>query len=229
MASEKVVSAANGGERQAGGPMAGLAYYSDQYLKSTESRVSKIEGARVLLENTIFFPATSSEPQDSGTIAGQKISDVKKAGSDVWHVLQEAPRFKEGDMVRLELDWETRFLAMRLHSALHLFAGVFETKFGDRAVAGTVGERDATIVFKKKLERSAIDEALKAANDLITTGADIVPRWDEKLPGFRWVAIGTFPPIPCGGLHVKNAREIGPIHVSSEQFDGSRHKVVLSV
>jgi hypothetical protein len=33
----------------------------------------------------------------------------------------------------------------------------------------------------------------------------------NKRKSFRWCAVKDYPPIPCGGLHVKNANEIGEL------------------
>ncbi len=118
--------------------MTELIYYQDQYKKEIEAKVVKIEGNKILLDKTIFIPQTSTEPGDFGKINNMKIAGSKKDGKDIWHIIPKQIPFKEGDIVKLELDWNKRWLAMRLHSALHLLAGPFDKNFGKRAVAGAI-------------------------------------------------------------------------------------------
>jgi len=42
--------------------MTEMLFYEDAYLKEHQTIVIKIEGSRVLLEESIFFPQTSTEP-----------------------------------------------------------------------------------------------------------------------------------------------------------------------
>jgi len=64
---------------------------------------------------------------------------------------------KVGDKVKLTLDWKHRFNTMRLHAALHLLAGVFDSKFKERAVAGVVKPGNATLVFKHEIPDEIIN------------------------------------------------------------------------
>ena len=49
---------------------------------------------------------------------------------------------------------------MKLHAALHLLAGVFDSKFKERAVAGVVKPKNAYLVFKHEIS----DEIIKTGN-----------------------------------------------------------------
>lgn len=98
----------------------------------------KVERNKILLDKTIFIPQTNTEPGDFGKIQNIKIAGSKKEGEEIWHIIPQDNYFKPGDKVKLTLDWEYRFNAMRLHSALHLLAGVFDSKFKEGAVAGVV-------------------------------------------------------------------------------------------
>jgi alanyl-tRNA synthetase len=204
-------------------------YYKDAYLNSHKSRISKIEENRILLEETIFFPQTSTEPGDMGRIGGYKIAGLKKAADDIWHLLNGVPPFREGDLVDLELDWDRRYKAMRLHSALHLWAGVFEVRFNERAVAGVVKSDVAHLVFKHVLTDDVIREALEQANRDILTGLEIKTYDDKVKQGFKWCRVGDYVPIPCGGLHVKDTKEIGRLVCGHRLVEGQKQKLELMV
>ena len=209
--------------------MTELIYYRDQYKKEIEAKVVRIEGNKVLLDKTIFIPQTGTEPGDFGKIDNMKIAGSKKDGGDVWHIIPKQIPFRVGDVVKLELDWKSRINAMRLHSALHLTAGVFDSKFGERAVAGVVKSNSAHLVFKHEISDDAIEQAVERANADVKSGLEIKTYWDEKREGFRWCEIGSYPPIPCGGLHVRNTNEIGEISLVGKESDKGKQKITIGV
>jgi Ser-tRNA(Ala) deacylase AlaX len=209
--------------------MTELIYYQNQYQKEAEAKVMQIEGHKILLDKTIFIPASNTEPGDLGTINGLAIEGSQKEGDNIWHAILESMDFKVGDMVRLELDWGKRLMAMRLHSALHLLAGPFDKDFGQRAVAGAIKDSKAYLVFKDKVDDGIIDKAIEQANRDIENGLEIKSYWDEKRAGFRWTQVGDYPAIPDGGLHVKNTKEISRIVLSSGAIDQGRQKVEITI
>jgi len=118
---------------------------------------------------------------------------------------------------------------MKLHSALHLLAGVFDSKFKERAVAGVVKPKNAYLVFKHEIPDETISQAIKQANADIESGAPIKNYWDEKRKGFRWCVVKDYPPIPCGGLHVKNTNEIGEITLLAKESEQGTQKITIAV
>lgn len=209
--------------------MAELLYYQDQYKTESDAKVIKVEGNKILLDKTIFIPQTNTELGDFGKVQDIKIAGSKKEGDEVWHILSQYNPFKVGDKVKLTLDWKYRLNAIRLHSALHLLAGVFDSKFKERAVAGVVKPKNAYLVFKHEFPDEMIKQAIKQANTDIKSGAEIKTYWDEKRKGFRWCAIKDYPPIPCGGLHVKNAKEIGVITLVVKEIEQGNQKITIAI
>lgn len=202
-------------------------FIENHYMSEHQAKVEKIDGKRVLLNETIFFPATSTEPGDIGKINGIKLAGLKREGGDIWHILIKDPNFNEGDTVRLEINWNKRYNMMKLHSALHHWASILDTNFNERAVAGVVKSKEAYLVFKHRLSQEIIDKSLKLAADDIQSGIEIKTRPDETRHGFRWCQVGDYNPIPCGGLHVKNTNEIGKISIVKEEADGNKHKISI--
>ncbi len=199
--------------------MTELIYYQDQYKKELEANIVKVEGNRIVLDKTIFIPQTNTEPGDYGKINNMKIAGSKKEGNVVWHVFPKAIPFKEGDIAKLELDWNKRIIGMKLHSALHLLAGPFDKDFGKRPVAGAIKGSEAYLVFKEEVSEEIINKALEQANKDIESGLEIKSYWDEKREGFRWTQVGDYIPIPDGGLHVKNTKEIGKINLVGKRWN----------
>ena len=209
--------------------MTELVYYQDQYKKEIEAKVIEIEGNKILLDKTIFIPQTNTEPGDYGKINNLKIAGSKKEGNDVWHIIPKKIPFQIGDTVKLELDWNKRILAIKLHSALHLLAGPFDNNFGKRAVAGAIKGKQSYLVFKEEITDEIINNALEQANKDIENNLEIKNYWDEKRKGFRWTQVGNYSPIPDGGLHVKNTKEIGKIKLISNETEQGKQKITISI
>lgn len=206
-----------------------MLFYKDAYLKEHQTKVIKIEGNKVLLKETVFFPQTSTEPGDVGKINDNKVVGLKREGEEIWHMLNKPPAFKEGNTVNLLVDWNKRYKMMRLHSALHLWAGVFDLQFKERAVAGVVKSKSAYLVFKHELADEIIKKALEQAKKDIQDGLEIKTYEDEKKKGFRWCRVGSYIPIPCGGVHIKNTKEIGELILKEKIIEAGRQKLTFQI
>jgi len=209
--------------------MTKMYFYEDSYRKEIQTKVLKIEGNRSLLEEMIFFPQTSTEPGDAGKINELKVVGLKKEGEKIWHILKKPPTFSEGDIINLQIDWSKRCKMMKLHSALHLLAGGFDSYFKERAVAGVVKSNSAYLVFKRPLKDEVIKKAFETANKNIEEGLEIKTYEDEKRKGFRWRKIGDYSPIPYGGLHLKNTKEIEKIVFKEKVVEAGREKITFEV
>lgn len=204
-----------------------LIYYQDQYKTEIDAEVIKVDGNKVLLDKTVFIPQTNTEPGDFGKIDDVKIAGSQKQGDDVWHIIPQNNPFEVGGKVKLKLDWKNRLKAMKFHSALHLLAGVFDSKFQQRAIAGVVKSKNAYLVFENEIQDKIIQQAIEQANNDIKLGREIKTYWDEKKKGFRWCAIKDYHPIPCGGLHVKNTKEIEGIRIAETKIEEGNQKIFI--
>ena len=66
-------------------------FRQDAYLKDADATVTAVEERGVRLDRTIFYPTGGGQPHDTGTVAwdgaSATVSDVRKEGTLVWHVL----------------------------------------------------------------------------------------------------------------------------------------------
>lgn len=118
---------------------------------------------------------------------------------------------------------------MRLHSALHLLAGPFDKNLGKRPVAGAIKGNQAYLVFKEEIPNEIINKAIEQANKDLEEGPEIKSYWDEKQEGFRWTQVEDYFPIPDGGLHVRNTKEIGKIKLIEKGLEEGKQKVTISL
>jgi misacylated tRNA(Ala) deacylase len=147
-----------------------------------------------------------------------------------------------GDAVTLELDWERRYRLMRMHTALHLLSVVFPFP----VTGGSVGEDKGRLDFDMPDVPGNLDELEVRLNAMVAGNHTVASEWitDEQMaanPGLiktmkvkppmgqgrvRLVRIGDVDLQPCGGTHVANTSEIGPLKLGKIEKKGAQNRRV---
>mgnify|MGYP005840762897 CR=1 FL=1 len=228
--------------------MTELLYQTDSYLKEFEARVTAVDGKRVALDRTAFYPAGGGQPSDIGTLSwdgGQaQVVEARKEGDTVWHVLEGEPP-AAGTPVKGFLDWERRYQLMRTHTALHILCGVIWRDYGASVTGGNMEPLKArmdfelehmTTDFAEEVERK-INEEVAAARPV---RGSILPREEAfQIPDLIRTKINLLPPAiqqvrvveiegldlqADGGTHVANTKEVGRIRVVGHTSKGRINK-----
>ncbi len=225
--------------------MAGtLLYLRDAYLTRFTATVTAVEGTRVALDQTAFYPTGGGQPHDTGRLATAEVTDVRKQDEEVWHTL-DGPVPAVGEQVEGELDWGRRHALMRTHTALHVLCGVIWNEWG-RAVTGgnmeplsarmdfefdplpesfgqTIEERvNAELAAARSVSieflprRSAVND-----EDLIRTKVNMIP---ESVTEIRVVNIVGLDRQADGGTHVRSTDEVGRVRVVKTESKGKANK-----
>ena len=70
-------------------------YHTDAYLKEFDAAVTAVDGNKVALDRTAFYPGGGGQPNDVGTLTvGNQtwnVIKVSKQGADIWHELDREP------------------------------------------------------------------------------------------------------------------------------------------
>jgi alanyl-tRNA synthetase len=188
-------------------------YYEDAYLKEAKAKVLEIKENALLLNQTIFYPTGGGQPHDKGTISGITVLDVyKDEEGNVWHVVEDASKFKVGDEVELKIDWDYRYKLMRIHSAMHLLDHVLNEVLGkgNWRIAGSglsyeKGRYD--VEYPENLNKYK-EKMIELFNKYVDEGGEMKIWWEGET---RLTQIRDFEILPCGGTHVKDIKEIGHI------------------
>lgn len=198
--------------------------------------VEEKKSAYVALDMTIFHPRSGGQPSDQGTIQGTSFRiDVKRAmlQSGVIVHYGKVEGKPDAGPVACTIDWPNRFLMMRRHTAAHLLDYCLATVRSSRVETTDSWLGDDPYVGYGGVAPSSSDleRIQEVANSLIQRGLNVeiktLDRADaERLiadaPNFarlpksdrlRIVTIEGQLPIPCGGTHVRNLREIGGLKV----------------
>ncbi len=225
-------------------PATELLYLSDAYLRDFEASVVAVDGDRVALDRTAFYPTGGGQPHDTGTLAGASVTAARKEGDLVWHTLaDEVP--SEGAVVHGDVDWDRRHALMRTHTALHVLCGVIWNRWGTAVTGGNMEPLAARMDFEfdplpegfgsevedlvnqelaaaRPIEVSFLPrpEAL-ADEDLIRTKVNLIP---ESVTEIRVVDIVGLDKQADGGTHVHSTDEVGRIEVVKTESKGKGNK-----
>jgi misacylated tRNA(Ala) deacylase len=229
-------------------------FREDSYAKSCDAEVLGVNDlGGIILDRTVFYPAGGGQPGDTGALLRADGTSIPIATtvyendrSTIVHVPDSGASVVEpGDKVQCVLDWERRYAHMRVHTALHLLCATLPYPVTGGSIGEGQGRLDFDIpdagldkdVLSSELTRLAdrelpvvmswiADAELEAKPDLVRTMAVKPPTGSGKV---RMIAVGDVDFQPCGGTHVANTREIGPVRVSKIEKKGAQNRRVRIV
>lgn len=230
-----------------------LLYYTDSYLDEFDSEVVAVdeEAHAVALAETAFFPTGGGQPHDTGALefdgSSAAVIDAAK-GKDglVWHTLAPdalLPSITKG--VHGAIDWERRYLLMRIHTAQHILNGVIWLDHGALVTGAhmipgegrldfelaSMSQEFARAVEARVNEQVALDLPVRilflpraeADRDpsLLRLKADRIPRSVDPL---RVIDIVGLDRQADGGTHVASTGEVGHVCVVKAESKGKSNK-----
>jgi misacylated tRNA(Ala) deacylase len=221
-----------------------LLYLRDAQLRSFDATVTAVDGDRVALDRTAFYPTGGGQPHDTGELGDLDVTDVRKEGDDVWHTI-EGGSLAVGQAVHGEVDWERRRALMRTHTALHVLCGVIWNEWRVPVTGGNMEPLSARMDFEfdplpsgfgPRIEELvnaelAADRPIEVSflprdvavldDDLIRTKVSLIP---ESVPEVRVVDIVGLDKQADGGTHVASTAEVGRIRVTKTESKGKGNK-----
>lgn len=234
-----------------------LTYMEQQYVFEANSKVLEVIPnyrealTAVVLNHTILYPQGGGQPCDHGSLVGAAgtfdVQDVRFVDGVVYHMGQfSLGSFAPGETVTVTVDAVRRHLHSRLHTAGHLIDEAVRnlgydwmpTKgihmLGQAAVEydGTVAD-DAAQRIESELNHlieSGFETWAKTVtrDELLQLAHFVLPNLPANKP-IRVVAVWGEKGIPCGGTHVKNIREIGPVTIRYAKGKGGQIKVAYEL
>lgn len=223
-------------------------YETDAYVRDFEAVVLAVDGQRVLLDRTAFFPGGGGQPCDKGGLIHHGIvrgvSEVRRRDGAIWHTVM-GPVLPEGSLVLGHIDWQRRYALMRTHTALHMLSAVVFKDYGKQVTGGDMQplsgrldfdmehlDLDLANAIERRLNEEvaaarpvkiailAREEAFKIP-DLIRTKVNLLPPGIQHV---RTVEIVGLDLQADGGTHVANTREVGPVKLVGYESKGRRNK-----
>ena len=229
-------------------------YREEPYRQHNEARIERVEPGGIVLDRTVFYARGGGQAGDGGDLelAGGgrlEIADTVKGTTpgEVLHVPapgQEAllASLAPGAAVTARIDWAKRHRHMRFHTATHLLCALVPFQTNGCSITRDYARLDFDMVEpldKEALEQGLArfvegahevrtvwitDEELDAKPELVRTMSVKPPRGVGRV---RLLEIDGVDLQPCGGTHVANTREIGPVRVVKIEKKSARTRRVV--
>ena len=227
-----------------------LLFRDDAYLQSSPALIIAVEAGQVHLDRTVFYPLGGGQPGDRGTLRTAdgrifQVTDTRKgeAPNSVAHVIPgDAAALTVGTAVTAMLDWDYRYRLMRMHTCMHLLCAVIP----GAVTGGQISDGKARLDFDVPGDSLDKDEITARINALSLEGHGVEPRWisDDELAAKPELVrtMSVKPPTdagrvrlldiigidlqPCGGTHVRDTSEIGPVVVTKIENKGRQNRRV---
>ena len=222
-------------------------FREDSYQRQCNAAVIAVNEDGIVLDRTVFYPEGGGQPGDSGTLKfadGREIiiANTRKADEGITHVpLEGALAPTVGDAVTAEIDWERRYLHMRIHTALHVLCAHVEGAVTGGSIGAGKGRLDFDIPGERPDKETLTQKLMEVveANHPLTiswisdaeleSNPNLVRTMSVKPPTgsgqVRMIRVGPAVDFqPCGGTHLKTTGEIGKIAVGKIENKGKKNR-----
>jgi len=210
-----------------------------------EATVERVDGREVVLSETYFYAESGGQPADRGTLGGVAVDGVRDGEEGVVHVLADEPAFAAGDAVVGDVDDAFRTYCTRAHTASHVLYGAARRLYDELGYGGfDIGTEKVRVDLRTDgdVDDDALVELERLTNRAVWESRDVTWRTmpaaeARELPGIafntkteegamggadavRVVEVDDWDLAACGGTHVRNTREIGPVAVLERSNPG---------
>ena len=218
-------------------------FWEQPYSTEFTARVVALDGSRVELDQTLFYPRGGGVSSDIGQLGDQKVTETTKEGNRILHNLELNTGLEVSQVVTGKIDWNRRHRLMKMHTAGHLLSALFY-KSGCLITGNQIDVDRSRMDFNLEVfDRSRIEDQVSEANKLITQDSQVksyflardealkvpelvklaaaAPPAEEKL---RIVEITGIDRQADGGLHVAHLGEIGRINLLKLENKGKTNR-----
>jgi alanyl-tRNA synthetase len=230
-----------------GQPKTRRLYYEDPSILEFDAKVLAVEGEKVVLDQTCFYPEGGGQPADTGVIQTNgstlRVRDVQVFEGIVVHFLEQnggVQSLLPGLTVHCVVDADRRLRHTQHHDATHVLLASARRVLGKHvwqagAQKGYYYSR-LDVTHYKKLSQVEVEQIEKLANQIVQQNRRVVSRFMERniaeekygytiyqggvVPGavIRVVEIEGFDVEACGGTHSESTGSIGPITIMKVEY-----------
>jgi alanyl-tRNA synthetase len=220
-------------------PPTAMTYYTMPKLQKLMAGVLYADPKRIVLDKTIFYPEGGGQLSDTGRLLKEgvetKVLEAQKHRGMIVHFVEDGTKFKVGDLVECDPDWQRRMSLARHHSSTHILLGAARRVLGAHVwQMGAQKSPDRSrldISHYEKISPAQLREIEHAANRVVLENRPIITSFMERNQaeqkfGFglyqggvvygtdlRIVEIPGWDAEACGGIHCASTGEIGLIKI----------------
>ncbi|MBA3957130.1 MAG: alanyl-tRNA editing protein [Parachlamydiaceae bacterium] len=216
-------------------------YLHNAYLKEAEATILEVvkESDKrwlIAMDQTLFYPRGGGQSTDQGIIISDswkgKVTQALQKEDRIVHEVEGDQPPAIGTVVKQILDWERRYLHMRLHSAGHVvdFA-LYLLGYSPALLMPLKGDhgKKAVICYQGTLEKDIKEELEKKANELVARNLTfsfklvghkeleqesiyLQPGLPKNKP-LRLLSLNEVGSVADGGTQVNKTSEVGKISI----------------
>lgn len=206
-------------------------FWDNPYQDRLLTRVRRVEGSRVFLEDTIFYPFSGAQESDAGTIAGLPVLRAAADGDDIAYHLPEDHGLRAGSAALVVIDWQRRYRLMRLHLAAELVL-----ELAGRALAGVEKIGAHISAEKARLDflwpdplQPLLPGLSRQIAALVARNQPVISAFADPLAQRRYWEIEGFARVPCGGTHLRCTGEIGKVALKRVNIGRGKERIDIFV
>ncbi|TXT61411.1 MAG: putative Alanyl-tRNA editing protein AlaX-M [Promethearchaeota archaeon] len=209
-------------------------YWESPYATSFEGKIIEKREDGIVLDQTLFYPQGGGQECDIGFFeVEEKEIEIQKVTSQIDKIIHQIPietlpDLKVGQNIIGKINWKHRYALMKAHTAQHLISAILQNNYGIETENAYIEPNKVILHLKKKISYQQLTKTFIQANNYSTlknlqlnsviTTRDKVKKDFPQLRGdipnvekVRITQIEDLDIICCGGTHLKNTTEIGPI------------------
>ena len=228
-------------------------FRDDATLLACSATITAVSERGIELDRTVFYPQGGGQAGDTGWLrrpdgAELQITDTRK-GAEAGRILHLYPPeadlrgWQPGQPVQARIDAARREAHRRFHTATHLLCALVPHPVDGCSITAAYARLDFHMT--EPLDKDALNAGLAR---LVAAAHPVTQRWisDDELdanPGLvrsmsvlpprgqgrvRLIDVNGVDLQPCGGTHVANTADIGPVIVTKiEKKSAKTRRVVL--
>lgn len=205
-------------------------FWDNPYQRNLITRVSAVNGNRILFDETISFSFSGGQESDKTIINGMSVLNSEIEGNLIYYILPEGHGLSVGDQVTMEIDWPRRYRLMRLHFSAELVLELITRKLGIEKIGAHIAETKARIdFFYDKNISSVLESLLIEYKKIIDQDLPIKTGFSDTENQRRYWEIEGFSKVPCGGTHVKSTAEVGYVTLKRVNIGAGKERIEIKL
>lgn len=221
-------------------------YWKDPYKTDFNAKVVEISQNGIILDKTYFYPHGGGQVSDKGKIIHGKsvfhIKDITSTDEGIIHFVKESiENLNIGDKISANIDWDYRYGLMKAHTSQHILSSQVLSYSGARTTKVQIKSEEVSLNLDQTITLEQLEKILTHVNSMCTyKGLDVSQKiisyeeafsLKQKIRGefipkkneIRLIQIEDLDLICCGGTHLDNTSEIGPLFIFKFTGDGIRY------
>jgi alanyl-tRNA synthetase len=209
-------------------------YWDNPYDTKFDAKIIDIDSDGIILDKTLFYPEGGNQTSDKGIIINQgntfNVDHVLNKGELIVHHVSEpfGEKLKVGDKITGEIDWEYRYGIMRAHSSQHILSAVFKNLLDIDTIRANISFEDISIHISRSVNEIELKNILMQFLNICTiqnlqfrskiVHQNEINELNDRIRGgkttdtdLRIIEIEDYDINCCGGTHLANSSEVGPV------------------